>query len=378
MRIDGHRQVVSNATAQPGPLQRPADMQARALQDLFDVQGVGVPVEHALRMQAVARQTNTVFGIRPVERIVTTLIEEGFPTKGFSVKGKSSNWGPQAGFICVDQHLSKRENRDTAEIRKLNLAVAKGMDGGAYTQTDLRISQQRLAELVRNFGLVADGVGPVRLLTAQGPSGKRYEFEARQQPDGLYRISRLGRSEAVQVLASPACGLAMTADYDLFLVAPSIEAHGNGGLDARRNTAVRYTPLGAKDPLSEDGFYGREDMARGNITPRTRQLVDALNDCLGRGEHREMFHHSDDAGNPGSHMGDNFPATFYLPRAMEHRLEEESVRFDEVCVVADRKSFSLLVECIKGNGYHFTAHPDWNVPLRPSFQEALDFFQRKV
>ncbi|WP_240462691.1 hypothetical protein, partial [Pseudomonas aeruginosa] len=21
---------------------------------------------------------------------------------------------------------------------------------------------------------------------------------------------------------------------------------------------------------------------------------------------------------------------------------------------------------------------DWNVPLRPSFQEALDFFQRKV
>ena len=138
----------------------------------------GVPVEHALRMQAVARQTNTVFGIRPVERIVTTLIEEGFPTKGFSVKGKSSNWGPQAGFICVDQHLSKRENRDTAEIRKLNLAVAKGMDGGAYTQTDLRISQQRLAELVRNFGLVADGVGPVRLLTAQGPSGKRYEFEA--------------------------------------------------------------------------------------------------------------------------------------------------------------------------------------------------------
>ncbi len=49
----------------------------------------GVPVEHALRMQAVARQTNTVFGIRPVERIVTTLIEEGFPTKGFSVKGKA-------------------------------------------------------------------------------------------------------------------------------------------------------------------------------------------------------------------------------------------------------------------------------------------------
>ncbi len=158
------------------------------------------------------------------------------------MKGKSSNWGPQAGFICVDQHLSKRENRDTAEIRKLNLAVAKGMDGGAYTQTDLRISQQRLAELVRNFGLVADGVGPVRLLTAQGPSGKRYEFEARQEPDGLYRISRLGRSEAVQVVV-----VSMQEGIPRSDTPPRCKGSPERGRilwqgDARRNTAVRYTP----------------------------------------------------------------------------------------------------------------------------------------
>ena len=128
-------------------------------------------------------------------------------------------------------------------------------------------------------------------------------------------------------------------------------------------------PSVQKDPLSEDGFYGRR-IWPGESLPRTRQLVDALNDCLGRGA-QEMFHHSDDAGNPGSHMVTT--SGHLLPsRAMEHR-SEKSVRFDEVCVVADRKSFSLLVECIKGNGYHFTAHPDWNVPLRPSFQEALDF-----
>ncbi|WP_081045260.1 anthrax toxin-like adenylyl cyclase domain-containing protein [Aeromonas salmonicida] len=356
---------------------RLADQDLKAVKSLFTEHGVGIPPEHALRMQAVAKEKNTVFGIRPVERMVTTLIEEGYPTKGLSVKGKSANWGPQAGFICVDQRLSKRENRDAAEIDKLNQAVAKGMKSGAYTQADLRISHQRIGELIQDFGLKREGGGPECLLRAEGPSGTPYEFVARQEDDGLYRISRQGEQQAIQVLANPECGLPMTADYDMFLVAPSIEEYGQGGSDARTNTAVKYQPL-PNDPHTMASFYGRDDVTKGNISPRIRDLVDTLNDTLGRGEHRDMFHHGDDAGNPVSLMGDNFPATFYLPRAMEHRNGNEVVRFDEVCVVLDQKDFSLLVECIKGNGYHFNAHPDWQIPQRLSFQEAFAFFNQKV
>ncbi|HHQ4615243.1 anthrax toxin-like adenylyl cyclase domain-containing protein [Aeromonas veronii] len=377
MRIDGVRDVQPAAVEQPEGKTRPAGLDLQAVKSLFTSHGVGIPPEHALRMQAVAKEKDTVFGIRPVEGMVTTLIEEGYPTKGFSVKGKSANWGPQAGFICVDQLLSKRENRDAAEIDKLNQAVAKGMKSGAYTQADLRISHQRIGELIQDFGLKGEGVGPVRLLRAEGPSGTPYEFVARQEDDVLYRISRQGEQQAIQVLANPECGLPMTADYDLFLVAPPLEEYGNGGRDARPNTAVKYQPL-PNDPHTMASFYDREDTTRGNITSRTLQLVDTLNGTLGRGEHREMFHHSDDAGSPVSSMGDNFPATFYLPRAMEHRNGNEVVRFDEVCVVPDQQSFSLLVECIKGNGYHFNAHPDWQVPQRPSFQETVAFFNGKV
>lgn len=349
----------------------------QAVKSMFTSHGVGIPPEHALRMQVVAKEQNTVFGIRPVERMVTTLIEEGYPTKGFSVKGKSANWGPQAGFICVDQRLSKRENRDAAEIDKLNLAVAKGMKSCAYTQVDLRISHQRIGELIRDFGLESHGIGPQLLLRAEGPSGNPYEFVARQENDGLYRISRQGEQQAIQVLSNPECGLPMTADYDLFLVAPPIEEYGQGGRDARPNTAVKYQPL-PDDPHTTMSFYDREDFTRGNITSRIRDLIDALNGTLGRGEHRDMFHHSDDAGNPVSSMGDNFPATFYLPRAMEHRSGNEVMQFDEVCVVPDQQSFSLLVECIKENGYHFNAHPDWQAPRRPHFQETIAFFSGKV
>ena len=376
MRIDGVREIVPRDVGQPEGKQ-PAALTPQALQNLFTDHGVGIPVEHAMRMQAVAKETNTVFGIRPVEGMVTTLIKEGYPTKGFSVKGKSANWGPQAGFICVDQKLSKRENRDPAEIGKLTQAVAKGMKGGAYTQADLRISPQRIGELIQDFGLKGEGVGSVRHLSATGPSGNTYEFVARQEEDGLYRISRQGEQEAIQVLAHPECGLPMTADYDLFLVAPSVEEYGSGGCDARPNTAVKYQPL-PNDPHTMESFYGREDATRGNITSRTRQLVDTLNDSLGRGEHKEMFHHSDDAGSPVSSMGDNFPATFYLPRAMEYRAGGESMHFTEVCVVTDDQHFNVFVECIKENGYHFNAHPDWQVPVRPSFAEAQAFFRGKV
>ena len=76
-------------------------------------------------------------------------------------------------------------------------------------------------------------------------------------------------------------------------------------------------------------------------------------------------------------MGDNFPATFYLPRTMEHRLGEESVRFDEVCVVADRKSFSLLVEVHQGQ--RLSLHRPSRLERAAAAQlPGGSIFQRKV
>lgn len=87
-----------------------------------------------------------------------------------------------------------------------------------------------------------------------------------------------------------------------------------------------------------------------------------------------MFYYSDDVGNLGFYMGDNFLVIFYFFWVMEYWFGEEFVCFDEVCVVVDWKSFLLLVECIKGNGYYFIVYFDWNVLLWFSFQEVFDFF----
>jgi hypothetical protein len=68
---------------------------------------VGFPRSHALVFQRVATQMNTVISCREVGKVSTGLIEEGYALKGFRVDTKSCNWGPMAGFVCMDPRLNK-------------------------------------------------------------------------------------------------------------------------------------------------------------------------------------------------------------------------------------------------------------------------------
>lgn len=84
-------------------------------------ENTGIVSSHLLPLQKVAAQTNSIIGIRPVENVATGLIEAGHPTKDFHIKGKSANWGPQAGLICTDQAFSKLEKfKDDAPEKVTN------------------------------------------------------------------------------------------------------------------------------------------------------------------------------------------------------------------------------------------------------------------
>jgi len=63
--------------------------------------------EHVEAFKQVAQQKNTVIMVRPVNPDATRLISRGEATKSMNVKGKSSNWGPQKGYIPADQTYSK-------------------------------------------------------------------------------------------------------------------------------------------------------------------------------------------------------------------------------------------------------------------------------
>ncbi|MPY23563.1 adenylate cyclase [Shewanella psychropiezotolerans] len=396
----------------------PEPLSKTDIETLFKNNNVGIPVDHAIKMQSVATDKNIIFGIRPVEAMVRQLIDESHPTKGFLVKGKSANWGPQAGFICENQQLSKRENRSQEDISKLNADVQKGK-GMDYLVSDLRISKERIDELTFDLGLIEKNVDQESIIiTSKGPSGKEYRFDAKQGKDGLYTIYEEYKDKPIQVLSHSISQKPLTADYDLFLTSPIIEEHGQSGLDARPNTAVVFgKPLLQGDTKSEVGpnskpsshsgdtsivkgfidkaerqirleqsksdteeqFFAREDKVMGNVSLRGRDLIDELNIQLNRGEHLEMFHHSDDAGSPVSDIRDNFPATFYLPKPLEFNSGKNKIEFKEVSVIQNRKEFSDFIRCIKDNGYHFTSNPNWgDIPSRPSFDHARELFEAKI
>jgi len=68
---------------------------------------------------------------RPVNPDATELIIFGAATKSMNIKGKSSNWGPQKGYIPINQRYSKLWNTGRGKIAKFNkktkaLLKAKG------------------------------------------------------------------------------------------------------------------------------------------------------------------------------------------------------------------------------------------------------------
>ena len=106
---------------------------------------VGIPRTHALKMQEVAAEMQTVFGIRPVDSGVRKLIEEGYPTKNILVKEKAQTVPSKWLYLCRSE-LSKKEGHPEI-IEKQNKAIQEGLTQGHFTKTQLTISDSRIREL---------------------------------------------------------------------------------------------------------------------------------------------------------------------------------------------------------------------------------------
>ena len=75
-----------------------------------------VPV-HAAACQEVATRVNAIILFREPGKLASKLIEEGYSMKGFRIDTKSCNWGPMAGFVCVDPRLTKADKFHEENIK---------------------------------------------------------------------------------------------------------------------------------------------------------------------------------------------------------------------------------------------------------------------
>ncbi|WP_097304472.1 anthrax toxin-like adenylyl cyclase domain-containing protein [Pseudomonas chlororaphis] len=352
----------------------------------------GIVASHLAPLQSVAKEHNCIIGIRPVETVATGLIEEGHPTKDFHIKGKSANWGPQAGMICVDQAFSKLEGclaSDPGRIDKFNGQTRQCIEEGHAVAIPLVISRERMgtllaADLITDMQ-AADAEGCIRF-SAKAPGGGLYTFAAVPGAvEGLYQISQQG--QPLEVLAKAPGGKALTADYDLHLIGPHISDLGpqdnlpvpdvahdvfKARIDGYSARTADSRPRNLAQELRQDyasagSFYSKEDPDIGNATSRIAEMIPVINTALvGVGE--RVVHHNADSGSPASDNASNYPATFFLPARLG--------AFDEICVIENSRQMAELILQAKNSGYHIPMNPLWE-PEVTSVRRA-DFTQAQA
>ena len=336
----------------------------------------GIVPSHLAPLQNIAVDTNSIIGVRPVETVATGLIEAGHPTKDFHIKGKSANWGPQAGLICTNQAFSKLEKLKEdapAKVTRANEQIQECIRDGHAVAVPLSISSHRLGELMK-LGQITDLTTKTHSDTlrfsAQGPSQQMYAFEGKRTSasEDSYLIFHQGKS--IEVLAKHEGGKALTADYDLHMVAPHLSDFGpqdripvpdiahsvfTHRIDRYRQQRPDPSTFQVPQALRADyesaaHFYQKEDPDLGNATPRIKQMIELINHRLvGNGE--RVVHHNADSGSPATEVAANYPATFFLPTKLG--------RFDEVSIINNSKEMAELITTAQDSGYHGPVNPLW-------------------
>jgi adenylate cyclase ExoY len=348
------------------------------LATIASIHRVGFPQEHVRKLAALSAERQEIFAIRPVDPANRSLIQAGYPTKNLTIKPKSANWGPMAGFLPAKQALSKLEGQSAdpsghATVQKYQAEMDKLLSGMHTQKGTLKISQQRIAELIQGSHGTMESTqldADIIHLSAQGPSGRMYQFEAVRAVDSQYAIHLDGAP--LEVLCDLDSGLPIIADYDLLLCAPLLNAlDGSDGV-RQHQPDKRWTKV--RDILPEQAT----EYPKGEISRRISDLADAINGRLDRTQNK-LVHHGADQHNAHTELDANFPATFFLPQPLDEIGVSLGPQNGAVVVVENLEQLKNLIEVAKDKGYHFDFSRKWSPEVlgvkRSSFKEALERFE---
>ncbi|WP_339058188.1 anthrax toxin-like adenylyl cyclase domain-containing protein [Candidatus Regiella endosymbiont of Tuberolachnus salignus] len=191
------------------------------------IKAAGIVDQHVYGFAELAKKENVYFIFRPVNSLSTSLIYNGMATKGLDVHGKSSDWGPMAGYIPFDQNLSKMFGNQYA-VNKGNEENRRALEekSDRFAKKQLYITSERLDALQREKILEWD-VETLEITPLHHEGADSYQFRLRPHQNGYlveYRkfntitwlkLELMGKKVNNEIKP-------LTADYDLFMVAPNI------------------------------------------------------------------------------------------------------------------------------------------------------------
>lgn len=221
-------------------------MPVYGLQASFKHPENGMTFEDMEACADVANTLNEVIIFRSTGPWSQRWIERDYPTKNFHVKGKSSDWGPQAGFVPYLGKYSK-VGGDAAKEKQGTEYNDDGLKH-KYTQktqlcltrTELRIQLTRVSSgrTAITHQVAIPGSENCILHAVRSSDQKVFQFLAAWSPvDWHYKIHILGDPQyggvrlrsPLEVMTSSEVGAnnrPLTGDYDLMAVCPTWSSYG--------------------------------------------------------------------------------------------------------------------------------------------------------
>jgi len=200
----------------------------------------------------VANQFDEVIIFRSTGPWSRRWIEQGYPTKNFHVKGKSSDWGPQAGFVPYLGIYSK-VGHDAAKAKEGKDYNDQGLNHHFAAKVQLTLSREELRRqesepeevparlAIQRIQAIPDSKD-LFLFALRSGDNKQFVFRAVFSGGAVYHIfvypEKLGidpkklmfeKPEVLEVMTSSEVGAGnrpMTGDYDLMSVCPSWDSYG--------------------------------------------------------------------------------------------------------------------------------------------------------
>lgn len=348
-----------------------------------DVIECGMVPSHAEVFKKIADEEDLVVISRALNPESTALLLENYAAKGFHVKAKTCNFGPMAGFVCVDPRFTKSTDPKQIDWQKKEVDKAFSAKAG---RTQICISGKRLSELekdkrIRTIEVEADrklvdctSAGKERfvfVLLKRGETWALYYDESETKKPGFALLQKDAATPdtgvalvPVSAMVNPGAGQrgyrdAIAGDYDLFALYPK-EGSKHDTMHGSRNVAQKAKIAeGASPKIKElakavtelsSNELEREHEHMGNITPLLTKIKHALNSGIRSKGYQggEVVMHSDETGNPFSSAPD-YPLLAFVPtkapRAL-HNLNE----------------FMALVKEVRAAGYRATLNPNWRIP----------------
>ncbi|MCB1759893.1 MAG: hypothetical protein KDI68_08975 [Gammaproteobacteria bacterium] len=173
----------------------------------------GMVPTHASAFERLSKARDEIYLMRGVNPDTRRLLEQDFSTKGMNIKGKSSDWGPHAALIPVDQKFSKLGNprlqideKQAAKIVEFHGKLEKCLQKGECLKTDAVMPDGTRIMVVENPNLGQEM--PVTL-----KDGGYFDFEG--NPIELAPEVQPRPMEVVAVRNDSGELVPVTADYDL-------------------------------------------------------------------------------------------------------------------------------------------------------------------